>query len=172
MSNLSAANLTNATGVPVAIDKALMDNAICPSGVSAAGTNNCLVITVQSIVIDPANNQNLYTGLDGAGIYRSTNAGASWLPAATQPTNLRVKAVVLNPTDSTKLFAGVYGRGFFKSIDSGATWSACANTYLLNLNVVSLTVDSTGKLYAGTEAGIFASSDACATWTAMNAGLP
>jgi hypothetical protein len=156
----------------VGVDKALMDNAICPSGVSANGTNNCWVITVQSIIIDTANNQNLYSGLDGAGIYRSVNAGTSWLPATAQPPNLRVKAVVLNPTDSTKLFAGVYGSGIFKSIDSGATWISCANTNLANLNVVSLTMDSTCKLYAGTEAGIFASSDACATWTAMNAGLP
>jgi photosystem II stability/assembly factor-like uncharacterized protein len=149
-----------------------MNSATCPSGSSSSGTNNCWGKTVQSIIIDPVNNQNLYSGLDGAGIYISTNAGTSWLPASTQPTNLRVKAVVLNPSDPTKLFAGVYGSGIFKSIDSGSTWSACANTNLANLNVVSLNMDSTGKLYAGTEAGIFASSDACATWTAMNAGLP
>ena len=51
-------------------------------------------------------------------------------------------------------------------------WTACGNTDLTNLNVVSLTVDANGKLYAGTEAGVFVSSDNCATWAAMNNGLP
>jgi len=140
-----------------------------PHQVNVNGTG---LLVAESIVIDPSNNQNLYSGIDGAGIYKSANAGAGWKAATTQPSNTRVKAVVITSTDVTKLYAATYGGGIFKSIDSGDTWTVCANTNLANLNVVSLTTDAAGKLYAGTEAGIFVSNDGCSNWTAMNSGLP
>jgi len=129
-------------------------------------------IAADSIVIDPDTPTTLYAGLDGAGIYKSIDSGGTWTPATTQPTNLRVKAVLIKPGDSAKLFAATYGSGVFKSVDSGDTWAVCENTNLTSLNVVSLTIDASGKLYAGTEAGVFVSTDGCAMWTAMNAGLP
>lgn len=143
-----------------------------PAASVTTSLNGSGVIAASSVVIDAANPGTLYAGLDGAGIFKSTDNGATWNPAATQPANKRIKVVVITKTDSTKLFAAAYGGGVFKSTDSGANWSACANTNLTNLNLVSLTIDAGGKLYAGTEAGVFVSTDGCATWTAMNNGLP
>ena len=140
-----------------------------PHTTALSGTGT---ISAESIVIDPASPATLYAGLNGAGIYKSINGGGSWTAATTQPANLHLRAVAIKPGDGTRLFAAAYGGGIFKSSDSGDTWTQCPNTNLLNLNVVSLTLDSTGKLYAGTEGGVFISSDDCANWTAMNAGLP
>jgi hypothetical protein len=125
-----------------------------------------------AIAIDSATPATLYTGLDGAGVYRSSDSGASWAPATTQPTNLRIKALVITPGDSTKLYAATYGGGVYQSANSGVDWSACANTNLTSLNVVSLTIDGNGKLYAGSEVGVFVSNDYCASWNALNTGLP
>jgi photosystem II stability/assembly factor-like uncharacterized protein len=78
----------------------------------------------------------------------------------------------INAADTSKLFAATYGSGIFKSTDSGNTWTPCANTNLLNMKIVSLAMDNTGKLYAGSESGVFVSEDGCDTWKTMNAGLP
>jgi YVTN family beta-propeller protein len=129
-------------------------------------------ISAESLVIDPASPATLYAGLDGAGIYKSINSGTSWIAATVQPANPQVRAVVIKPGDGAKLYAATYGGGIYTSTDSGDTWTACANTNLSNLNVISLTIDSNGKLYAGTGAGVFTSSDNCAAWTAINSGLP
>lgn len=126
---------------------------------------------VVSIAIDPADAGNLYAGLDGGGVYRSTNSGASWMAASPQPTNQRIKALAIKPGDGTKLFAATYGSGVYKSDNSGTNWVACA-TEPTNLYVGSLTIDAGGKVYAGTEMGVFMSNDGCATWTAINGGLP
>lgn len=128
-------------------------------------------IAVSSLLVDPVTPSILFAGLDGAGIYRSTTSGGSWLAATLAPVTMRIKALVIRPGDSTKLFAATYGGGVYRSTDSGVSWSACANTGLANLNVLSLVSDSSGKLYAGTEAGVYTSPD-CDTWTAQNAGLP
>jgi ligand-binding sensor domain-containing protein len=175
--------LTNPNAVSLAID---------PSGILYAGTEGGIFtsadcstwsavntgLTVDAatppvaIAIDPTTPATLYAGLDGAGVWKSADSGGSWSAATTQPTNNRIKALVIEPGDSTMLFAATYGGGVFTSADSGDNWAACANTNLANQNVISLVSDASGKLYAGTEAGVFVSADGCATWTAMNSGLP
>lgn len=125
-----------------------------------------------ALAIDPGNSASLYAGLDGGGVFRSANSGGSWNGATQQPANLRIKALVIDKNDSSKLYAASYGGGVFKSTDSGVTWAACTNTNLANLNLLTLTIDGSGKLYAGTEAGVFVSTDGCGSWTAMSAGLP
>jgi len=129
-------------------------------------------VSANSIVIDPNSATTLFAGLDGAGVFRSVDSGANWTAATVQPTNLRIKALAFKAGDSTTLYAASYGNGVFKSVNSGDSWAACAVTGLTNLNLISLVIDGTGKLYAGTEGGVFVSADGCGTWTAMNGGLP
>jgi photosystem II stability/assembly factor-like uncharacterized protein len=140
----------------------------------ASGQSACVAIpkAANSVAYDPLNLLHLFAGIDNAGIYFSADGGTTWTAATTQPANNRVKALVLKPGDASKQFAATYGGGVFTSADSGLTWTACASNPA-NLNVVSLTIDATGKLYAGSEAGVFTSADGCATaWTALNRGLP
>ena len=126
-------------------------------------------IDAKSLLPDPAGSGRLYAGLDGAGVYVSDDGGANWTAATTQPDNRRVKALAKN--SGTPLYAGTYGGGVFKAADGGTAFAACA-TQPANANVLSLTLDGAGKLYAGTEAGAYVSGDACASWTAINKGLP
>jgi ligand-binding sensor domain-containing protein len=84
---------------------------------------------------------------------------------------MRVKALAIKPTATSTLFAATYGGGVFTSSNSGAAWSACA-AQPTNQNVLTLAMHSNGKLYAGTEAGVFVSSDDCANWAALNTGMP
>jgi hypothetical protein len=124
------------------------------------------------LTIDPVTTSTLYAGVDGSSVYKSIDSGATWTAAITQPGNSAIRALVIKAGDSTKLYAATYGSGLFASADSGAIWSACAVTGLTNQNIISLTIDGSGKLYAGSEAGVYVSADGCATWTAMNSGLP
>ena len=131
-------------------------------------------IAATSIIIDPNPPATLYAGLDGAGVFKSTESDTNWSPAngagLNNLTNLRVKA--LARTMAGTIYAATYGGGVFKTADGGSNWAACNTATMTNLNVVSLTIDGSGKLYAGTEAGVFMSSNNCATWNEMNNGLP
>jgi hypothetical protein len=138
-----------------------------PVTVTAATTT----VNATSIVIDPNTPANIYAGIDGAGIYRSTNGGSSWINTGTQPTNLHTRALAINSSAPSTLYAGTYGGGVYTSTDSGVTWSACP-AEPTNTNVLSLVTTSTGTLYAGTEAGVFVSTNNCASWSAINGGLP
>lgn len=64
----------------------------------------------------------------------------------------------------------VYGDGgVFRSTDDGTSWR---HRGLLHISVLSLAVDHSGTVYAGTgSAGIFKSTNQGATWTQVNNGL-
>lgn len=135
-------------------------------------TVNALGFGVNSIVIDPSTPTVLYAGLDGEGVYKSSDGGASWTPATTSPANPRVKALVIKPGDTTKLFAATYGGGVFRSLDGGMNWNVACDSQPANPNLLSLAIDATGRLYAGSESGVFVSDTDCATWQELNNGLP
>ena len=129
------------------------------------------ITPVTSIVIDPAAESHVFPGLDGAGIFRSTDRGGSWSPATMAPVTTGSQPSSSGPVTAPRLYAATYS-GVYRSTDSGASWAACANTGLTNLNVLSLAMSPAGTLYPGTENGVFTSTDNCASWTAMSAGLP
>ena len=125
-----------------------------------------------AIAVDPSSASTVYAGIDTRGIYRTTDGGSSWSPATTQPGNLHIRALVISPPDRTHLFTGTYGGGVNRSVNSGVDWLPCTNNGLANLNTLSLVSDSAGRLYAGTEGGVFTSTDGCTNWVAVNNGLP
>lgn len=124
---------------------------------------------VNDIVIDPAMPTTLYSGLDGAGVYKKVGTG-DWTASNGGLANLNVRALAL--ADSATLYAATYSGGIYKSADGGANWAACAGQPA-NANLLSLVHDAANdKLYAGSVAGVFVSADGCASWTALNNGLP
>lgn len=126
---------------------------------------------ISSILIDPLAETNLVVGIEGAGIYRSTDRGSSWLPAALSPHAVRVRALARDPGNSAQLYAGTYGSGVYRSTDGGATWNACGTSGLASLTIHSLATNPAGRLYAGTGSGVYTSTD-CTSWAAVNGGLP
>lgn len=126
---------------------------------------------ISSILIDPSAETSLVVGIDGAGIYRSTDRGSSWLPAILAPHAARVRALARDPGNSAQLYAGTYGSGVYRSTDGGATWNACGTSGLGSLTIHSLAINPAGRIYAGTGNGVYTSTD-CTSWAAVNGGLP
>ncbi|NDY57929.1 choice-of-anchor D domain-containing protein [Desulfovibrio sulfodismutans] len=137
--------------------------------VSLSGTGSA---TVRAIAADPVAASTLYAAIAGSGVYASADGGATWTAATVQPSDTRLTALAIKPGDTATLFAATDGGGVFISRDSGLTWNACADTGLDSPNVLSLIVTGAGQLFAGTGAGVFASSNDCSSWTEQNTGLP
>lgn len=134
---------------------------------------------VRTIAVDPTNADVVYVGMTnaatpwgeydnetGSGVWRSTDAGATWTPRNLGLPGTLVTALVIDPTDPNVLYAGVDGEGVFKTSNAAATWTA-ANAGLTDADVYALALDPTtpSTLYAGTKGGgVFRSSDGGATW--------
>lgn len=140
----------------------------------------------RQLLIDPTNTNVMYTAAVGGGVWKSTNAGASWdqLTDLKLP-NIAVASLAMDPKNSQILYAGtgegvfngdaIRGAGIYKTTDGGTTWSPLATTvpaagalgdfsYVFNI-VVS--TRSSQRLYASTRTGLFRSNDGGGTWTQL-----
>jgi photosystem II stability/assembly factor-like uncharacterized protein len=133
----------------------------------------------------------------GNGIYKSTDGGKTWTHLGLRD-GQQIPALAIDPHDSNRIFAAVLGhpyganpeRGIFRSTDGGATWQKVlykdqntgGSDVVIdpsNPNIVyaSLWQSRLGpwednNAFAGTEGGLFKSSDGGSNWTKLSKGLP
>ncbi|MES2763833.1 MAG: T9SS type A sorting domain-containing protein [Bacteroidota bacterium] len=99
-----------------------------------------------SLLIDPANNQNLILSGLTSGIYKSYDAGASWVNI----NSVNYGKLVMKPGNPNVLYAG--GSYFYRSLDGGLTFT---NTYTLSftagygVNAPMVTEADSNYVYVG-----------------------
>ena len=104
---------------------------------------------------------------EGAGIFRSTNFGATWSSESKGLTLL--SSTCLLPA-ANGVMNGTPGAGVYYSSDAGDSW----NSRLAGLTGATISgfADAGGVVLAATETGLGVSSDAGQTWTMRSSGLP
>lgn len=149
---------------------------------------------INTIWVDPSNNQHLIVGAAGGGLWQSLDGGTSWTAIADFPGTLAVGAFA--QVSSTVFLAGTGdqfnepqpGIGMVASTDGGSTWTPIGNTapsasnpdwyYVNSISVSSVGVSlaATGSVFCtngdllGTselgcsEGGIWRSTDNGQTW--------
>lgn len=140
----------------------------------------------RALAADPQVPGDLYAILDDT-LLRSEDAGASWAPVAGQRLGAEATSLVVvpaGPASPRLLFAGTIGGGVLASGDEGVSWgnaSGFVNGALPTTAVRSLAYDPasgdrfegtggtrfSGALYAGTDAGLFKSTDGGSSWTRL-----
>lgn len=162
-------------------------------------------LAIGEITIDPSNSRTLYVGTGdpnigsyvqlGNGLYRSTDAGASWTHLGLANTRI-ISKVIVKPDDPNTLYVAAMGnpftqdgnRGVYKSTDGGATWTRVlfVNT---QAGITDLVMDwsdyntlyavswdrrrsNRATVAAGRNGKIWKSIDGGATWAQLSQGLP
>ena len=135
--------------------------------------------TVFALAVDPGDPRIVYAGTQGGGgVFKSYDAGETWEPASAglpRDAGGHVTALAVDPVRRTTLWAGTRGFGVWKSTDAGASWSrSLLPEAFAAKNVVSLAVDprTPDVVYAGTEDGLFKTTNGGAFWNATASGLP
>lgn len=89
-------------------------------------TTTTSVGPVYAIVIDPSNNDIMYTGSSTSGVFKTTDAGATWNPANTGLLNISILSLGISTSNPQVLYAGTnFGAndGVYKSTDGGGNWT-------------------------------------------------
>ena len=132
----------------------------------------------------------------GMGMYKSTDAGATWDFMGLRATQ-DIAAIAVDPHDSNRVFAAALGhiyepnaeRGIFRSLDGGKSWKRVlyVNEYTSG-DDIEMDPSNPDVLYAtlwqqqqapwenghfgGTDGGIFKSTDGGNSWHRLTQGLP
>lgn len=137
-------------------------------------------LAVTSVTLDPAAAPTVYATTGTSGIFKSTDAGATWSAINQGLTALDIRSLIVHPKEPNLLYAGGVGT-VFKSTDGGIHWSPLdfgsfpSFTNLLAISTVRAIVPTPGAgnlIYAGSSFGVFKTADQGAGWAAMNTGLP
>ncbi len=131
----------------------------------------------------------------GTGVYKSINGGKTWSKAML-PASQHIGRIVIDPRDPNVVYVAALGplwasggeRGLFKTTDGGKTWTNTkeiskytgfsdlvmdpADPDVLYASSLERERREYGFLPAGTESGIYKTTDAGKTWNKLSRGLP
>lgn len=140
---------------------------------------------LRAIIIHPTNPSVMWVGSASGGIWKTTDAGASWFPLDDFMASLSVGCMAIDPINPDVLYAGtgegffdaaegssntaaIRGAGIFKTANGGTTWTQMPSTagqdwYFVN----RLAIDPTNPsiILAATATGIYRTTDGGANWT-------
>jgi photosystem II stability/assembly factor-like uncharacterized protein len=145
----------------------------------------------QALAISTSSPTTVYVGISktissGAGllgVYRTTNGGASWSLRASSPNfyggqGWYNNVLAVHPTNSNTVYAA--GIDLYKSTDGGTSWSQLTywsyspgNSQYVHADhhAFAFHPSDFNKVFAGTDGGLFRSTDAGTSWSALNNGL-
>jgi hypothetical protein len=169
-----------------------------PAGTSGRTTNGTLVPQASAVAVSanyPATAR-VWLGTPFAGIYRSSDDGATWIADNDGITASNIRTLAVHPNDNTRLFAG-FGDSlgdpspaFYRSTTIG-TWTA-SNTGLNAYQLRTVLIDPTTAGTVGTtvvyavgsgydtappsgnfrNSGIYKSLDGGLSWSTLSGGIP
>ena len=129
----------------------------------------------RSLLINPANPNIMYSGSVSGGVWKSVDAGATWVPTTDLVPTDYIGSMAMSPTDPNTIYAGTgepysgdgrRGLGILKTTDAAANWTRLPNTANSNFYYVNkIVIPPTGNIYAATDTGVYRSSDGGNTWT-------
>lgn len=117
-----------------------------------------------------------YMGTPGGGVWKTTNAGSTWLPIFDEAHVASIGDLVVAPSDPKIIYVGTGeqtpGNGIWKSADEGKTWrnvglakSRFISTVLVDPRDANLVyVAARGEIKSGEWRGIFKSIDGGTSW--------
>jgi hypothetical protein len=161
---------------------------IGPSPISENSTQDNGLVT--AIAISPFNQNVIYIGTAGGGVWRTRDAGTTWSPLFDRQLAIGIGepgGVAIDPNNTDIIYAGTSQRvivgnnsaqGLFKSQDAGSSWiqlgagfpsgntgNAQATFVGSNINVVIVDPANRNTLYCATSNGVFRSIDGGLNWT-------
>lgn len=143
---------------------------------------------VNAVAVDPNNEDIWYVGAPAGGIWKSTNAGSSWVNLFDDFPQIGVSGIAIVPNanpnlDSNTIYittgdddaADSYSVGVFKSTNGGTTWQETGlNPSNANVNSLmnEIVVDpgNSNVLWVGTNSGLYKSTDGGDSWDLKQGG--
>jgi photosystem II stability/assembly factor-like uncharacterized protein len=156
--------------------------AVAPGTWVAAGPVN-IGGRATAVAVDPNNDNRIWLGAADGGVFRSTDAGVTWVAVFDDQTATAIGSIAVHPTDSNTVYVGTGedngggfaydGEGVFRTTDGGATWTALGLSEVRRIGRIAIDPINPQRLFVAAggdwynpdpDRGIYRSIDGGATW--------
>jgi len=139
---------------------------------------------IADIEVDPTDAKRWFLAVASGGVWRTENAGTTWVPVFDAQGSFSIGCVTIDPNDPHTVWVGTgennsqrsvaYGDGVYKSTDGGTTWTRVGleNSEHIGMIVVdprdsnTVFVAAQGPLWReGGDRGLYKTTDGGTTWT-------
>ena len=139
---------------------------------------------VSAIIVHPTSASTAYIGAAGGGVWKTTNAGASWTVLTDGLSSISSGALAFDPSNSNTLYYGTgeqhysgdsfYGDGLFRSTDAGVGWTKIASKTQVGNYIARVRVSPTSGsiLFVASDIGVVRSIDGGSSWSVVLSGGP
>ncbi len=133
--------------------------------------------SVRVIAIDPFKPERMYAGLDGKGVFVSSDAGSSWSESTSgvpveKLAKAKVHALVIDQARPNFVYAAIEHIGIAISSDAGKSWKVSADQLAASGTVpLHFVLHENGQMCFGAASGdVFKSTDGGARWSPVRQG--
>ncbi len=124
---------------------------------------------ISALAIHPANEQIIYAGSPGGGIWKTINGGTAWQPLTdNNSTLMSIFALTIDPNNQNIVYAGTSGSTLVKSTNAGATWAATGAGPSGTIRKILIHPSNSNIVFACASNGIFRSTNAAVSWTQVH----
>ena len=135
----------------------------------------------RGLIVDPDDpgKNTWYAGSAGGGVWKTSNAGVTWMLLTPDLPNLATTVLVMSPSNHNIIYMGtgegfgnidgILGGGMYKSIDRGQTWNHLASTMSFKeVNRAIVSPNDADMVVVATNAGIYRTIDGGVIWTQVS----
>jgi photosystem II stability/assembly factor-like uncharacterized protein len=126
-------------------------------------------LVVEDIAVDPSDAARIFVAIDGGGVNRTTDGGATWQVGIGGSQALAGRSIRFRPGNSQELFLGTSSLAVFRSTNGGDTFvqssEGISELDLFSIDANPLEPAELAVAFQGANnGGVFSSTDAGATW--------
>ena len=127
------------------------------------------ILVVEDIAVDPNDAARIFVAIDGGGVNRTTDGGATWQIGVGGTQALAGRSIRFQPANSQELFLGTSSLAVFHSTDGGDTFvqssQGISRLDLFSIDANPLDPDELAVAFQGAnDGGVLSSTDGGATW--------
>lgn len=150
-----------------------------PRNIGPAGMSG-RITSIDAVVADP---NTIYLGAASGGVWKTTNAGASWDAVFEEQPILNVGSIAIQQSNPSVVWVGTgegnprnsvsLGEGLYKTIDAGKSWKRMGLEKTRNIHRIIVDPSNPNTVYAGAignpyaehpERGLFKTTNGGETW--------
>ena len=144
-------------------------------------TNYLNLGRVNCVSIDPNNSDIMYVGAPAGGIWKSTDAGVTYIPLTDDLPQIGVSGIAIDPNNSNIIYIATgdddagdsYSVGIWKSTNGGLSWTPTGINPSNSPNRTSeiyINPNNSSMLWVATSSGVYKTTNAGNNWTLTQSG--